>query len=211
MSERGGPGVGWSAPGDLVAGVGAVDAALAAVGEPPLRRFSELDAAIEWCEDELLAELEPHDAVLVVPLEAHEIATGLTADDLARLASALDLRRWVSGELVVRAGQPARELFLVSSGTLSVSVSLTQGSGSRRLSTLSAGMVFGELAFLGSERRTADVMADTEVRAWVLDADRFKQLGERFPVLRAAILENLLRIVARTARRMTDEIALLAG
>ena len=112
---------------------------------------------------------------------------------------------------MVHAGQPARELFLVSSGTLSVSVPLPDGSGSRRLSTLSAGMVFGELAFLGSERRTADVIADTGVDAWVLDADRFLRLGDEWPALKAAILENLLRIVARTARRMTDEIALLAG
>ena len=211
VRDQGGPGVCWSASGALSAGLDAVDAALIIRGAAPLRRFGELDAAIEWCEDELLAELEPDDAPAVVPLEAHEITAGLTDDEVARLSSVLDARHWEPGELVVHAGQPARELFLVSSGTLSVSVPLADGLASRRLATLSGGMVFGELAFLGSERRTADVFADTVVDAWVLDADGFEGLGRVSPALKAAVLENLLRIVVRTARRMTDEIAQLAG
>jgi glutaminase len=211
VRARGGPGVGWADIGGSTAGIEAVDSALKARRQPPLRRFAELDAAFEWCEDELLAELGVDDGLALVALEDHEMAAGLSSEDVARLATMLDTCRWQSRELVVRAGQPARELFLVSSGTLSVSVPLPDGAGHRRLSTLSAGMVFGELAFLGSERRTADVVADTVVEAWVLDADRFARLGEEWPALKAAILENLLRIVARTARRMTDEIALLAG
>ena len=207
---RGGAGVGWADVGGFSVGLDAVDRALATHGEPPLLRFGELDAAIEWCEDELLAELGGDD-LSKVPLEDHELVAGLSAQDVARLATMLDTCRWEPKEFVVRAGQLARELFLVSSGTLSVSVPRVDGTGSRRLSTLSAGMVFGELAFLGSERRTADVVADTVVQAWVLDVDRFARLGDEWPALKAAILENLLRIVARTARRMTDEIALLAG
>ncbi|MCY7419879.1 MAG: cyclic nucleotide-binding domain-containing protein, partial [Chloroflexi bacterium] len=127
------------------------------------------------------------------------------------LASVLHARSWKPRELVVRCGEPARELFLVSSGMLSVSLPLADGAGSRRLATLSSGMVFGELAFLAAERRTADVVADTIVHAWVLDTDQFERLGVESPALKAAILANLLRIVARTARRMTSEIALLAG
>ena len=207
----GGPGVGWAGIGDVTAGLDAVDSALAAHGVAPLRQFAELDAAIEWCEDELLAERGVDDGLAVVALQDHEMVAGLSTENVAHLAAVLDTRRWEPGELVVHVGQPARELFLVSSGTLSVSVPLADGTGSRRLSTVSAGMVFGELAFLGSERRTADVIADTVVQAWVLDAERFARLGDERPALKAAILENLLRIVARTARRMTDEIAQLAG
>jgi hypothetical protein len=45
----------------------------------------------------------------------------------------------------------------------------------------------------------------------VLDSDRFAELGRTDPALQAAILANLLRIVAGMAKRMTQEIALLAG
>ena len=72
-------------------------------------------------------------------------------------------------------------------------------------------MVLGELAFLGSETRTADVVADSLVEAWVLDSDAFAEMGTTDPALQAAVLANLLRIVAGIAKRMTQEIALLAG
>jgi hypothetical protein len=45
----------------------------------------------------------------------------------------------------------------------------------------------------------------------VLDSDSFAELGRTDPALRAAILANLLRIVAGMAKRMTQEIALHAG
>ena len=53
--------------------------------------------------------------------------------------------------------------------------------------------------------------ADSLVEAWVLDSDSFAELGLTDPGLQAAILANLLRIVAGMAKRMTQEIALLAG
>ena len=40
---------------------------------------------------------------------------------------------------------------------------------------------------------------------------QFADLGQTDPALQAAILTNLLRIVAGMAKRMTQEIALLAG
>jgi glutaminase len=112
--------------------------------------------------------------------------------------------------MVVRRGEIARELFLVTRGQLSVVLDLPSG-GSRRLATLSAGMTFGELAFMEGERRTADVRADTATECHVLTATEYADLGRTDPGLRAALLEGLLRTVARTARRMTDELAQLAS
>ena len=61
-------------------------------------------------------------------------------------------------------GEPAEELFLVTGGRLSVWVPVG-GGDARRLATLEAGGIVGELAFLGRDQRTADVYADTEVEA----------------------------------------------
>jgi CRP-like cAMP-binding protein len=72
-------------------------------------------------------------------------------------------------------------------------------------------MVFGELSLIGRETRTADVHADTVVECFVLEADAFDQLTAEQPALACVLLANLLRVVGRTARRMTGEVALLAG
>jgi glutaminase len=122
----------------------------------------------------------------------------------------LHRRRYAPGSLVVRRGDRADELFVITEGELSVMLDLPDG-GSRRLATLSSGMVFGELALLGGERRSADVRADSVVECYSLSAVALERLGASDPALKSVLLENLLRIVGRLARRMTDELALLAA
>jgi CRP-like cAMP-binding protein len=119
-------------------------------------------------------------------------------------------RFWASGDTIIRRGEPADSLLLITGGRLSVWVPLG-GSEARRIATLEAGMMVGELSFLGRERRTADVEADTDVEAWVLRADDFDRLSTEHPQVTAVFLRTLLRIVAGIARRMTDEVALLAS
>ena len=76
---------------------------------------------------------------------------------------------------------------------------------------MSDGMVFGELALIGREPRTADVHADTMVECHELHVDAFDRLTAEAPAVACVLLANLLRVVGRTARRMTKEVALLAG
>lgn len=129
---------------------------------------------------------------------------------LATLRTSLRRVCYVPGTRIVRRGEAADRLFLIMSGRLSVTIDLP-GGGVRRLSTLSGGMVFGELSLIGREARTADVHADTMVECQVLDADAFELLTAAEPALACVLLANLLRAVGRTARRMTGEVALLAG
>ena len=205
------PALAWSGAGRHTEALDAIDAQLLASGGLPCPRFHELDAAIEWCEDGILGERPARAPDPAVELADHQAVRGISPAGIARLESTMRHRTWVAGELIVRRGTPARELYLITRGELSLTVPLGPGAGTKRLSTVTAGMVLGELAFLGSETRTADVMADSLVEAWVLDSDAFAELGSTDPTLQAAILANLLRIVAGMAKRMTQEIALLAG
>lgn len=111
---------------------------------------------------------------------------------------------------VARLGGPADDPFLLTVGHVMASLRLADGCR-RLLSTIGAGCVLGELAFLGTEVRTADVLPDSPLAAFVLGRRAFDELGQFDPALKAALLENLLRIVVRVARRMTDEVAALAG
>jgi CRP-like cAMP-binding protein len=119
-------------------------------------------------------------------------------------------RQFAAGATLVRFGEPAEELFVVTGGRLSVWVPVGQHDA-RRLATLEAGQLVGELAFLGRERRTADVTCDTEVEAWVLTRAAFDALAATDPATTTVFLATLLRIVAGIARRMTAEVAHLAS
>jgi len=198
--------------GLVIAGGDAVGAYLSSVADPaspPIRRFADLDLALEWIEDRLLnGDAQSPDASTA--LREHQLLAGLDGETVARLTAYLEMRRWRPGEVVMRRGERADELYLMTAGRATASVELPVG-GRRRLSTVCAGGVLGELAFLGAERRTADVHADSRIEAWVLTRDAFDALGRDDPALKATMLENLLKVVVRLARRMTSEVAALAG
>jgi CRP-like cAMP-binding protein len=170
----------------------------------------ELDAALEGAEEHAL---EGHvtEAGATGPLDEHPLLAGLSEAAMATIRGILVPRTWAPGEMVVRQGEPAEELYLLTRGDLSVYVPVEGREHGRRLATMTAGMVLGEVAFLGGGLRTADVVADTSVDAWLLPTDAFRTIREEQPEVAAALLENLFRIVARIATRLTEEIASLAA
>ena len=198
----------------------ALDARLAASGGRAVHRFPDADHAREWCEDRIIDAVAPFDADADAdggggedrpsPDAETVLLDGMRPREAAAVRKRLERRRYAPGASIVRRGDPAHELFLLTSGRLSVTVDRVGGGSPRRLTTQSAGTIFGELAFVARTTRTADVHADTIVECQVLRADAFDELMRDEPRAAAAVLANLLRVVGGTARRLTDELALLA-
>lgn len=82
-----------------------------------------------------------------------------------------------SGEVVFRQGDQGRAMYLVQSGT--VRISREGPGGSELLAELGSGDFFGELALLGTARRTASAVASTPARL--------------LPVTQASLLERVAR------------------
>ncbi len=210
LGGSGRAGLAWSSWAAHAATLDAIDALVEAGGGTLPKRFVELDAALEWAEEHVL-EGYVTEAGATVPLDEHPLLAGLSEAALATIRAVLMPRTWAPGEMVVRQGEPAEELYLITRGDLSVYVPVEGRERGRRLATMTAGMVLGEVAFLGGGLRTADVVADTSVDAWLLPTDAFRTIREEQPEVAAALLENLFRIVARIATRLTEEIASLAA
>jgi glutaminase len=170
----------------------------------------DLDRALEWCEDELLRRNGEEPALMEVPVAEHELLAGLSPLELDRLLPELGVAGVPAGTLLVRQGEPAAEVFLVTRGTLSVVRSAADG-GSHRLTTLSAGGTFGELAFDDRRVRAADVRADSEVACRTLSYSLIDALADSDPVLHGKLLRNLLGVVVATLRIVNREVAHLSG
>jgi len=173
--------------------------------------FYELDAASEWCEWQLLdalgAERVGSDGI---SLAAHQLCEGLDDEQLAHLDRLLDTRKFTPGEAIVTAGEPGGEIFLLMRGEVAIAVDLA-GGGSRRLSTLTPGMTFGETALLGEKRRTAHVRGEEEGELRVLSAQDFDELAGTDPALQAALLRNLLAATHEIVGRLTTQVASLSA
>ena len=194
--------------GELLAGL---DAMLAPQAIPVVSFQPALDAALEWCERRLLA--GPADRGMqpaVLPLAESRLCRGLMADEVGQLQARLRRSQHESGTLIVQRGAPADAIYLLAAGEVSVIVDLP-GGGHKRLSTLSAGMVFGESALIAGGQRSADVRADTAVDCWALSAEVFERLKLEQPRLAITLLHNLLSSASETIGRLTAEVAALEG
>lgn len=85
------------------------------------------------------------------------------------------------GERIIRAGDTADGLYLISKGEVEVTV------GGRRIKTRGPGEFFGEMALLSGDRRTADVTALDYSRFAVLSGRDFHRFLRRYPDIRAHI------------------------
>jgi glutaminase len=175
-----------------------------------LRSFPDLDAALEWCEERVLTAHGSSNGTKTIPLAEHQLCRGLDPDGLAHLEKLLERRRFDAGAIIVRRGDPATALYLLTGGKVSVTIDLPQGQR-QRVATLSAGMTFGELAILSDAVRSADVRADEAAECYTLAVDAFRALATSRPDVKLVLLENLLRTASQTATRLTQEIAALAS
>lgn len=97
------------------------------------------------------------DAVHPIPL-----LSAMSEAAFRRVLATLVLRRLPVGSMVIREGEPGNSFFFVASGQLRVFA--TDGLGRQTdLATLGEGAVFGEMALLSAQPRTATVGCLTEV------------------------------------------------
>ena len=172
--------------------------------------FGDLDLALEWCEERVLARCGGTTLTSSsIALSEHQLCRGLEPEAISYLEELLERHTFDSGELIVRKGDAADRFYLLTSGKVSVTIDLPTGQR-QRMSTLSAGMTFGELSIVSDAERSADVRADQPTECHALSLEDFHALGSTRPDIKLVLLENLLRNAAQTATRLTREIAALA-
>jgi glutaminase len=170
--------------------------------------FPDTDAAMESAEDLLLAELcgsawQPPNAV---ELSQCQLLRDCAADDVEWLAERMPARNFENGQAIVTTGEMASEIFFITTG--SVEVRLRSGDKvASRLDVFTAGMSFGEMAFLDGSPRSADVIAMEPVECRVIDHALFIAMEKERPQLKFALLTALARQVTANLRQTNRELA----
>lgn len=172
-----------------------------------LFRFRSTDAALEWCEDDLLRELMPTGQLKVEDLRVFEIAAGLTAEELGVFSGLLVQRSYAPGDHVIRRGDEATSLFLVTMGI--VGVWLGDHENGNRVASFSVGTMVGEMAFLDGAQRSANVVAEGNVECAVFELQDFNRLLETHPQLHTKILRNIGVSLATKLRKVNEDVRIL--
>jgi sulfate permease, SulP family len=178
-------------------------------GEPGVETFPDLDAALEEAEDRVLARWGAGDGLVGLALHETDLAGGLSQEELASLTARLEPRRFAAGEALCRAGEPADRLWILTRG--SVSVRVAGAHHDRRIAALGPGTSVGEMGLLDRRPRSADVVADEEVEAFVLTAADFDALLREEAHLGQSLLATIARLTAQRLRDTSEELRLAEG
>jgi glutaminase len=176
------------------------------------RLFSNIDSALEWCEDRLLEQVQP-DLLCEgcrVPLSQMEILAGFSHPEIALIESVLKEMRYSAGQIIITEGDVADSLYFLAAGRVSISLNIKNGSRRQRLSTLTPGLAFGELALLDGDTRSADVIADEPTFCYVLPTVKLRALATSHPEIQSKLIFNIGRELSARLRHADAEIRSLA-
>jgi CRP/FNR family cyclic AMP-dependent transcriptional regulator len=126
-------------------------------------------------------------------------------EDWARFSAQAEFLRFAAGDLIIRAGEDDRALYIVVAGTLEVLLPTGRGDF-RRYGMIESKSVTGEIAFLDGRPRAATIRAVTDADLLRLTFESYEILAARYPELGRAILLDLGRILAARLRQANEVI-----
>lgn len=114
-----------------------------------------------------------------------------------------EVRRFATGETIVRQGDLGNEMFVILNGRSEVWA--TGADGVRRhILDLGRGDVLGEMGLVRGAERTADVVAATDVEVLAVDERFLERLQRRYPRIASRLFLNLARILSDRLERTTS-------
>jgi glutaminase len=178
--------------------------------KPVVRCFKDADAALEWCEDQLLAASGEKGTDAKFALSKLDLLKGMSPDEYRLIETLVKPLVFEKGEVIIREGSDAKLFFVVARGTVSVQIRVHGQDGrKRRIASLGPGMSFGEMALLDGGKRSADIVAEERVICYGLAVQQLQDLAAEHPNILITILGNLTREFSERLRHANEEISAL--
>ena len=128
-----------------------------------------------------------------------EILSGLTDEQLARVASICQVVTFQSQESVVREGDPSDEMYVIYRGSVEIVLSKNRVTaeslstpGPQAIVSLGQGQVFGEMALIDQGPRSATVRCTTDdALLYQIRRDAFARLCEHDTDIGYKVMRNI--------------------
>jgi CRP/FNR family cyclic AMP-dependent transcriptional regulator len=124
-------------------------------------------------------------------------------------------RRFVNGEIITQEGERGDSMFILIDGNVEVSKTLTmkleQGDFTEREKILTRAkaednLVFGEIAMIDRENRSASVVATTECILLEIKREDFLGLLDKIPDTGVKVLRRLAELLATRLRQSSQDV-----
>ena len=170
-----------------------------------LPRFPDADAALEWCETQLLHEHGLDNALPeeMIPLAQQDLLLGLPAEIVTAIEERVVTKVFHAGTVVFEEGDESDGLYFVGAGQVAADVRLKGRGGRRRLSTIASGSSFGELALVDGRPRSTRIVAIEPTICFILSPEAFDELWTASPDACASLALAIARSLSDRLRYST--------
>jgi CRP-like cAMP-binding protein len=136
-----------------------------------------------------------------------DLLSMLGDDERRQLAGRLHYSPFHRGERMTREGDADDGLYMLVEGTAAVQI--TTPEGSVEVARLGPGQFFGEMSLMTGEKRSATVVATSDVLTYRLDKHAFEDLIRSRPPIAEAVAELLTerKVSLEAARESVDDAA----
>jgi signal transduction histidine kinase len=141
----------------------------------------------------------------MVPLESSKLFSSLSGQELRHLLEVAREIRFAPEQPIFREGDKGDGLYVVKQGAVLVSSSLADQQR-KVLSRLGPGELFGEMAVLDDEPRSATVTAEGETIVYFISREELLQMLERNPSLGTKLMREISRRLREFNRQYVQEV-----
>jgi CRP/FNR family transcriptional regulator, cyclic AMP receptor protein len=138
-------------------------------------------------------------------LKMNPMFSDLGTDELQRISSLCHTQQLGAGEVLFQKGDPGDALFGVRRGQIRIETGASDGSR-LTLNFMGSGDLFGEVAVLDGQSRTADAMAGEATELFVLRRQDFLAFLEREPKVAIKIMQLLCQRIRWQSERMEESV-----
>lgn len=177
-------------------------------GKSRHRVFADVNVALAWCEEQLLAEAKlDHDSGLAgfAPWLQRQLGADVSVNDLLGY---LERKNGDGSQVFYREGEPADTLDLVAAGRLAIEIAKGNGESLCVRRTVTHTVV-GEMGFFRHAVRSATVTADGPATLFTLTRVGLERMRRERPDLANAFHDFIIRVLADRVEVANREAAAL--
>jgi len=141
----------------------------------------------------------------MVSLESSKLFHELSAAELASLKKVTQELDFAVGQVIFHEGEPGNGIYIIKDGVVRISANV--GSGQPRILTrLGPGDLFGEMAVLDNDPRSATAVAQEPTTAYFIARDDLIRMIERTPRLATGLVREVTRRLRDFNRQYIREV-----
>jgi CRP-like cAMP-binding protein/anti-anti-sigma regulatory factor len=173
----------------------------------------DVDRALEWCEERLLAEHGRDGSNLSeLTLEHIDLCRDLDPAEVEVVRAAVQREEHLPGAVLFREGDAGTGVYLLAKGGVSILLDSSRSAGVvKRIVTFAPGVTFGEQAILDGRPRSASAVCDQEVVVFVLSTATLELWRTAHPQLAIKLYRAMAQSLATRLRHTTTELHHVAG